>query len=99
MTTKEGTYKGYKYQFIDGFFILREVTDKTHTEKANILWKLIYEINPEILELKKEEKIRIVVHIIRVERWYELERERSWKILGDERTKKRTIDLQEMMES
>jgi hypothetical protein len=99
MTTKEGTYKGYKYQLIDGFFILREVTDKTHTEEANILWKLIYEINPEILELKKEEKIRIVVHIIRVERWYELERERSWKILGDGRSKKRTIDLQEMLES
>jgi hypothetical protein len=101
MTRKEGTYKGYKYQLIEGFFILREITTDTNTSKSSELWKLIFEINPEILQLREEGKIRIVVHIIREERWYELERWRSWKILEDEftRTKKRTIDLQEMMES
>jgi len=101
MTRKEGTYKGYKYQLIEGFFILREITTDTNTSKSSELWKLIFEINPEILQLREEGKIRILVHIIRVERWYELEWERSWKILEDEftRTKKRTIDLQEMMES
>jgi hypothetical protein len=97
MTRKEGTYKGYKYQLIDGFFILREINKDTKTAKSGELWRLLHDIDPEILQLRREEKIRILVHIIRGERWCELSEERSWKI--EDNRVKLTIDLQEMMES
>jgi hypothetical protein len=78
MTTKEGTYKGYKYQLIDGFFIIREINETTKTSKCNDLWALLKEICPTVLRLREEEKIRILVHSIIHEAWYEIVNEISW---------------------
>ena len=79
MTTKEGTYKGYKYQLIDGFFIIREINETTKTGKSNDFWALLKEICPTVLRLREEEKIRILVHSIIHEAWYEITSEISWR--------------------
>jgi len=74
----EGTHKGYKYQLIDGFFILREINKDTKTAKCYDLWAILEEMSPTVLKLRGERKIRILVYSIANSAWYELLRKESW---------------------
>jgi len=88
----EGTYKGYKYQFIDGFFILREINKDTKTAKCYDLWAILKEMSPTVLKLRGEGKIRILVYSITNSAWHELLREESWSSISKN-------NLYEIMES
>jgi hypothetical protein len=74
----EGTHKGYKYQLIDGFFILREINKDTKTAKCYDLWAILKEMSPTVLRLREEEKIRIIVHSLITNKWYEFLSKESW---------------------
>jgi hypothetical protein len=68
----EITYKGYKVQSLGDFILLREITSDTGTNDAGDLWEIIDHINPDARTLSFDGGIRIFVHVIRRNRWYEL---------------------------
>ncbi len=94
------TNGGYKYQLTDKFLFIREINPKVNTNGAVDVWSKISDsLGQEISDLRKNSKIRIFVHILRVQNWYELEAPGfGWRTLGDEKegikiTRKKVIDL------
>jgi len=68
----EITYKGYKVQSLGDFIILREISSDTYTNSTADLWSIIDHINPDARTLSFVRDIRIFVHVIRRNQWYEL---------------------------
>ena len=68
----EITYKGYKVQSLGDFIILREISSDTDTNDSGDLWSIIDDLNSDARTLSFDGGIRIFVHVIRRNRWYEL---------------------------
>ena len=65
-------YKGYKVQSLGDFILLREISSDKYTNSTADLWEIIDHINTDARTLSFVGGIRIFVHVIRRNRWYEL---------------------------